>query len=300
LLAVAAAVLIVGWRGANSQVRDAPDGPVVRATSESTAPMETFAGIPPLGWLVERIGGDHIHVEVLVQPGREPHTFEPTPRQVMALGRARLFFKVGMPFESRLVERMASGRGGLTIVDATEGIVKRAMVEDHDEDESGPDPHVWLSPPNLRIMAAHVARSLAGADPVHAAVYRSREAELAAEIDAVHTRIQQRLAPFRGQRFYVFHPAFGYFADTYHLVQEPVEIEGKSPTPRQLFALVRKARSDGVRVIFLQPQFDPSSARAVAWAINGAVLPLDDLAENVLVNLSNIAEKIAEAESNRG
>jgi zinc transport system substrate-binding protein len=261
--------------------------------------METFAGIPPLAWLVERIGGDHVHVEVLVQPGREPHTFEPTPRQVMALGRARLFFKVGMPFESRLVERMARGPGGLTVVDATEGIVKRTMVEDHDEDAAGPDPHVWLSPPLLRTMAANVASALAGADPFHAADYRRRQADLATQIDAVHARIQQRLAPFRGQRFYVFHPAFGYFAEAYHLVQEPVEIEGKSPTPRQLFALVRQARSDGVRVIFLQPQFDPSSARAVARAIGGVVLPLDDLAKDVLVNLSDMAEKIAAADSNR-
>jgi zinc transport system substrate-binding protein len=272
--------------------------------------METFAGIPPLGFLVQRIGGSHVHVDVLVQPGQDPHTFEPTPRQVMRLGRARLLFQVGMPFESRLVERMAAHHAGLSIVDATEGIVKRPMAghcceaADHDEDDDEapgqPDPHVWLSPPLLKIMAANVANALARADPDHAADYRRNEAALAAELDALHARITRRLAPFRGQRFYVFHPAFGYFGDAYGLVQEPVETEGKSPTPRQIQALVRQARADGVRIIFLQPQFDPHSAEAVARAIGGSVLPMDDLAPDVLGNLSDVAEKIAAALGERG
>jgi zinc transport system substrate-binding protein len=270
-----------------------------------SAAMEIFAGIPPLGYLVQRIGGSRVHVDVLLQPGQDPHTFEPTPRQVMRLGRARLLFMVGMPFESRLVEHMAAHRAGLSIVDATQGIVKRPMTahccdvaehgEDHDEEAGQPDPHVWLSPPLLKIMAANVAHALAEADPLHAADYRRNEAAMAAELDDIHARITRRLAPFRGQRFYVFHPAFGYFGDAYGLVQEPVETEGKSPTPRQLQALVRQARADGVRIIFLQPQFDPHSAEAVARAIGGSVLPLDDLAADVPGNLSDVAEQIAAA-----
>jgi zinc transport system substrate-binding protein len=259
----------------------------------ATGPIPVFAGIPPLAWLVERIGGGHVEVGVLVQPGQDPHIFEPTPRQVMALGHARLFFKIGMPFENELVQRIAARHAGLTVVDATQGIVKRAAT---DADEVGQaDPHVWLAPPLMRIMAGNVAEALVRADPDHAADYRRRAAAVAAELDALHARIARRLAPFRGQRFYVFHPAFGYFADTYGLVQESVEIEGKSPTPRQLQALVRQARADGVRIIFLQPQFDPHAAEAVARAIGGSVVPMDSLARDVPRNLDDVAEKIAAA-----
>ena len=255
--------------------------------------LEVFAGIPPLAWLVERIGGSQVEVGVLVQPGQDPHVFEPTPRQVMALGRARLFFKIGMPFENELVERIAAHHAGLTVVDATQGIVKRAGV---DEDEAGqPDPHVWLAPRQLRIMAGNVAEALARADAAHAGDYRRRAAAVAAELDALDARIARRLAPLGGQRFYVFHPAFGYFADAYGLVQESVEVEGKSPTPRQLQALVRQARADGVRIIFLQPQFDPRAAEAVARAIGGSVVPMDSLAKDVPRNLDDITEKIAAA-----
>ncbi len=101
------------------------------------------------------------------------------------------------------------------------------------------------------------------------------------------------MAPYRGQAFYVFHPAFGYFADTYGLRQESVEVEGKPPTPRQVFDLIRKARADHVKIIFLQPQFNQQIAASIAQAIGGAVMPMDDLAYDVVANLDDVAEKIA-------
>ena len=89
------------------------------------------------------------------------------------------------------------------------------------------------------------------------------------ELDGLDARIRRALRPFRGQTFYVFHPAFGYFADAYGLRQKSVETEGKSPTPRQLLALIKQARAEGVKIIFLQPQFDRRAADAVATALGG-------------------------------
>ena len=80
-----------------------------------------FAGIPPLAYLVEQIGGEHVKVDVLVQPGQDPHTFEPTPQQVVALGRAAVFFKIDMPFEAVLLEKVREGNRRLAVVDATQG-----------------------------------------------------------------------------------------------------------------------------------------------------------------------------------
>jgi zinc transport system substrate-binding protein len=237
-------------------------------------------------------------VGVLVQPGQDPHIFEPTPRQAVAIGRARLFFKIGMPFENELVERIAARHRGLTVVDVTEGIVKRTETEPGEPDEA--DPHVWLSPPLLRIMAGNVAEALERADPDHAADYRRNAAAVSAELDALGARITRRLAPFRGQRFYVFHPAFGYFADAYGLVQKSVETEGKPPTPRRLRALVKQARTEGVKVIFFQPQFDVRAAGVIAEAIEGAAAPIDSLAPDVEKNLDEIAAKIRQSLRGRG
>ena len=283
------------------------------AAAAGGEPLKTFAGIAPIAYLVQRIGGPYVHVEVLVQAGQDPHIFEPTPRQVINLSRARLFFRVGMPFEDRLIEHIAGGPAHFTIVDTAAGIASRtsrcttppspsgrgASTEgwsgegDADADEGQADPHVWLSPPKLKTMAAHVAAALGAVDPRHEQVYQTNLEMLRAELDALDRRIARSLSPYRGQAFYVFHPAFGYFADAYGLRQESVEVEGKPPAPRQIFDLINKARADHVKIIFLQPQFNQQIAASIAQAIGGTVLPMDDLAYDVVANLDGVAEKIA-------
>ncbi len=282
------------------------DRPTLAASPQGEEILRTFAGIPPAAWLVERIGAPYVRVDVLVQPGQDPHIFDPTPRQVIELGEARLFFRVGMPFEDRLVERITAGVGNFTVVDSAAGIARRPSghacekalgADQHDpEEEGGADPHVWLSPPLLKTMAGNVAAALCRADPRHAVVYRANLRSLDAQLDALDHRIAQCLAPYRGQAFYVFHPAFGYFADTYGLRQESVEVEGKLPTPRQVFELIAAARADRVKIIFLQPQFNQQIARSIADAIGGTVMPMDDLAFDVAANLDDVAQKIAAAD----
>ena len=102
-------------------------------------------------------------------------------------------------------------------------------------------------------------------------------------------------APDSTRRFLVFHPAFGYFTDAFDLQQRSVEIEGKAPTPRQLNRLIKDARAAKVKILFVQPQFDQKSARAVASAINGVVVRLDPLESDVLSNFQKIADEIEEA-----
>ena len=289
--------------------------PALAAASDDE-PLQTFAGIAPVAWLVERIGGPCVRVEVLVPAGKDPHIFEPTPRQMIALSQARLFFRVGLPLEDRLLEHLcgagvspalaagtaapqngiAGGPAQFTVVDTAAGITKLASS---DEDEGQTDPHVWLSPPNLKTMAANVTAALCQADPRHEPVYQANLQTLDAELDALHHRIARSLAPYHGQAFYVFHPAFGYFADTYGLRQESVEIEGKLPTPRQVLGLITMARNDHVKIIFLQPQFNQQIAASIAQAIGGAVLPLDDLALDVVANLDDVAQKIAASNRER-
>jgi len=277
----------------------------VDQTSQPDAggPLSVFAGIGPVAYLVEQIGGECVAVDVLIQPGQDPHTFEPTPRQVHALGGATLFFKVGMPFENTLVEKVRGDSRQLTIVDVANGVERRAMGaaccdhgrHDHEVLEAEADPHVWLSPPLLKVQAANVAEALCRADPAHQHQYKENLASLLERIDATHRRVERELAPHRGRAFYVFHPGFGYFADAYGLKEEAVEAGGRSPSAKQLHTLVGRARAEGVNTVFVQPQFDPRSAQTVAEAIGGNVVPIDGLAKDVLSNIEDIAKKIKRA-----
>jgi zinc transport system substrate-binding protein len=166
---------------------------------------------------------------------------------------------------------------------------------DHDHAHGEADPHVWLSPRNAKILAANTAAALRELDPAHAADYDANLETLHADLDALDARVAKALGPLRGQTLLVYHPAFGYFADAYGLRQEPVEVEGKEPTARQLAALIDEAKRDGVRVIFVQKQFSVQSASALAEAIGGAVVPVDPLAYDYLANLEGLADQVAEA-----
>jgi len=261
------------------------------------APLKAFAGVPPTAYLVERVGGEYVMVEALLSASSDPHTYEPTPRQVAALSNADFLFSVGMPFENALVQRLAANRPDLVIVDTSASIPKRTVDghEEHGRVESEPDPHVWLSPPLLKIQAKNVADALMKADPVHESAYAQNLSAFEKDADAVHAALTQALTPYKGKTFYVFHPAFGYFAEAYGLRQKAVEVSGKSPGPRDLAELIKQAKSEGVRVIFVQPQFASASAQTIAEAIGGAAVPLDDLAKDVLRNLRDIADKVSRA-----
>jgi zinc transport system substrate-binding protein len=274
--------------------------------------LPVFAGIAPLAYLVEQVGGQHVKVDVLVQPGQDPHTFDCTPTQAFALGKAMLFFKIDMPFENAILEKVREGNRRLTVVDATAGIKKRPMdaaccdepaAAHHDHESSArqagpagePDPHVWLSPPLLKIMARNISDALCRADPSHEADYQRNLAALLARLDAVDQAVRQRLAPYRGQSFYVFHPGFGYFADAYGLHEEAIEAGGHTPAPGQLRALIEKAKADGVTTVFVQPQYAPESAQAVADALGGKVVTINGLGKDVIADIEDIAAKVEKA-----
>lgn len=272
--------------------------PAVDQTDDGRLPV--FAGIPPTAYLAEQIGGPRVAVDILVQSGQDPHTFKPTPRQVAKLGRARLFFKIGMPFEDALLAKMRDGAPRMKIVDAASGVKKLNMDhgccdhghEGHAEHGGAPDPHVWLSPPLLKIQAENIAAALIEADPAHADEYRQNLAELLERIEAVNRRIERKLKPYQGRSFYVFHPGFGYFADAYGLHEVAIEAGGRSPAPKQLKSLIEKAKREDAKTIFVQPQFDPNSAKVIADAIGGEVIPIDGLKRDVLHNLEVIAAKM--------
>ena len=273
--------------------------------------LRVFVTVPPQAYIIKRLGGMAVTVHTLINAGQDPHTYDPTPRQATDLGRAHLFFTVDMPFEKHLVGKIVAGNRGLTVVDSTAGIPRLPMEDDHNKDPGHqragnsthkhghhhglPDPHVWLAPANAQRMAETMALAMMAQRPDLQDILRGNLTALQGELAALDQRIAASLAPYQGRTFYVFHPAFGYFADAYGLRQKAVETGGKSPTPRQLASLIRQAEADRIRVIFVQPQFDAKSGATLAQAINGTVAPLDPLAHDVISNLQAMADTLVHA-----
>ncbi len=278
------------------------------ALKEAERELNACVSIIPQSFFVERIGGEHVEVNVLVERGKDPHTFEITPRQMMALTGADLFFGIGFPFEQQILRKVQSTNPQLALIATDKGVMRRPMdeggidLERNNKNMSGEDtelhregmldPHIWLSPSAIRIIVKNINEAFAKVDQENAHVYKKNLDKFLVDLEAVDSRLKQLLEPYRGKSFYVFHPAFGYFADEYGLVQIPVEIEGKSPTPKQIEALIMRARREKIKIIFVSPQFDRKSAETIAKAIEGAVVSIDPLEKDVLNNLEDIAENI--------
>ncbi len=270
--------------------------------AESPDRVKIFVSVPPQAYFVERIGGERVNVTVLLAPGANPATFSPSPQQMAELARADLFFRTGVPFENVLLPKIASAMPGLRVVDTRQGIELRHLDE-HDHHDGSPgdrdrhlpgelDPHVWMSPTLVKEQARTIRDALTRIDPSGKDAYETGFNAFSKDLDRLHERLTKLLAPLTGREFFVYHPAFGYFAETYGLKQVPVEFEGKEPSPRHIADLVRRAREQGVRVIFVQPQFSPKAAQAIARAIGGAVVPLDPLAKDYIANMEAIAHAL--------
>lgn len=281
--------------------------------------IPVFVSILPQEFFVQQIGKDRVDVQAMVRPGASPATYEPKPRQMAALTRAELYFAVGVPFESAWLPKIAAANPNMKVVHTEHGIEKIPMAthphgepddppeetesepdahdhtHDHARDHGIRDPHIWLSPPLVKKQARTIFHALREIDPDHGSFYEANFQEFAAEIDRLDADLKETFAGKEGLQFMVFHPAWGYFARAYGLEQIPVEIEGKSPKPAQLKALIEHAREKGIRIVFVQPQFSSKSAELIAREIGGEVAFADPLAREWTANLRAVAEKFKSA-----
>lgn len=262
--------------------------------------LHLFVSILPQAYFVEQIGGNLVDVDVLVGPGQSPTTYEPTPKQLARLGRSQLYFRIGTPFESGFIDTISGTFRNVDIIDTRRGVpLRRFLLEDsHDdpghEHQGGIDPHIWLDPKRVKIQAVTICHALCNADPAHALAYVKNLQSFLQALDDIDRRVAALLAPWAGQKIYVFHPAFGYFCDSYGLRQVAIETEGKEPSPKQLADLINRAKRDGVKFLFVQPQFSRKSADAIARAIGGTVVPMNPLPRDYMANLEAMAAAIGE------
>ena len=276
--------------------------------SRANASSTVFVSIIPQKYFVQQISGDLLNVEVMVPPGASPHTYEPKPSQMRKLAEARAYFTIGIALEEAWLSRISKINPDMKVVHTEAGIDRMAMGDNHHEDEhqdddhgthqeeeTGLDPHVWLSPALVKSQVETIRTNLATLDPQHAEAYQDNAQRFTKRIDELDTQLRNILAGKEGMKFMVFHPSWGYFARDYGLEQVAVEIEGKSPKPAHLRALIELAREQEISVIFAQPQFSSKSAEVIAREIGAQVVLIDPLGEQWFDNMRMVADKMAAA-----
>jgi zinc transport system substrate-binding protein len=263
---------------------------------EQSAPVAVAVSILPQKYFVERIAGRNASVLVLVGPGRSPATFEPTPRQMVQLADARVYFRIGVPFESVWADRFEAVNPSMKLVDTQAGIELRNLGDSAGEQGSRhyvvADPHIWTDPVLMVVVARHILEAMVEVDPQRRDEYRANHADLVADLELVDREIRQLMDSVASRTLVVFHAAWGYFADRYGLSQIVIESGGKEPGSKALAEVIRLAEQEEVKVVVVQEQFSDRSAQRVAEAIGADVLKLDPLAEDWLANIRRVARSL--------
>lgn len=266
-----------------------------------------FASILPQRHFLQQIGGDHLDIRIMVLPGASPATYEPSPRQMADLARAVAYCAIGVPFEKTWLKRFRALNPEMDIIQTDQDVPKRSMLshehllksgqEEKRQHQGIQDPHIWLSPELVKIQARNICQGLIRIDPDHTNVYESNLEVFLKELKRLDQEIRSIFEPLPEDKrsFMVFHPAWGYFAQSYGLKQMPIETEGKEPGPGQLARIIHQGREHELSVIFVQPQFSVESARVIAKEMGARVVAVDPLAEKWRDNLLSAARAFKQA-----
>ncbi|MER5225938.1 metal ABC transporter solute-binding protein, Zn/Mn family [Streptomyces flaveus] len=268
--ALAATALAIGTLSACSSDSKAAEG------ESGGGKLDVVASFYPLQFLAEEIGGDHVSVTSLTEPGQEPHDLEISAQQTAQLQEADtvLYLKGLQPS----VDEAVGQSEVKTKVDAatltkledlgTEDGHEHGEGEEPagEEEEHALDPHVWLDPVKYAEVAEGVGKALEKEDPDNAADYKKNTADLVKKLDDLNTAYEDGLKNTKTKVFFTNHAAFGYLAQRYGLTMEAIAgLEPDSePSAARVKELQQEAKADGVTTVFYETLVSDQTAKTLA------------------------------------
>lgn len=250
----------------------------------NTEKVDVVAGFYPLQFVTERVGGPHVAVTNLVQPGAEPHDLELKPSQIAQVSSADLivYLKTFQPELDKAIDQNAAGKA-FDVTTVSPLIKGEAHHHEGDEEpaseEGALDPHLWLDPTRLATVSDGIAAKLGTADPAHAAEYTANAATLRAELSKLDEEFTAGLKTCERREIVTSHEAFGYLADRYNL--EQIGLTGltpeEEPTPQRLAEVAAEAKEHGATTIFFETLVSPRVAETLAKEVGAKTAVLDPL-----------------------
>ncbi len=227
-----------------------------------------------VGDIVGSIAGDKIDLNVLLEPGQNPHSFLVSPRDMVSLTEADLLFVNGFGLEEFLDELLEGSDFPGSQVIVSEGISLRVsdpeLDEDNISDHPGVDPHVWLNPNNIKIWVDNIAGALIKMDSGNADYYLDHAESYLQELDNLDIWIREEVdnIPEENRELVSDHSSLGYFADEYGLRQIgaviPAMTTEAKTSGQQLADLIETIRENQAKAIFVGADFDPTLAQRVS------------------------------------
>lgn len=255
--------------------------------------------VPPQKYFVEKIAANTLDINVIIPAGVDEHNFDFKPATMQRLEKSDIYFTIGLEFERVFADKFQSNFANLQVIDTGKDLRNLATSHTHKhsnshETHSENDPHIWLDPILVKIQASTIAKALIAKYPQNKALYEANLAQFQAELDALNAEISALFKKSKNKKFIIYHPSLAYFAARYHLVQIPVEIEGKEPKTKDLQRIVSVAKKENIKTIFVQKGFSQNAAKSLAKELKASVVELNHLSDDYSKNLLEIAKKITQ------
>jgi len=249
----------------------------------NNAKIKVAASIFPIYDITKEIAGDKIDVNLILPPGASPHTFEVSASQIKNLQNTKLFFVNGQNLDS-WVENISSSVSGSQTIDLSEVVDLQQLDENNpnhrpDEEDSGFDPHYWLNPKNVYAVSEEILNQLVVLSPEDEQYFLGNYNNFVNELQSKDTEWKDKMNSLLDKNIFVFHDAWGYFADSFDLTIvgtfEP--FPGQEPTPKYLKELQTAVKENNIKTLFVEPQLSQSSIKTLAIDLGVQIEVLDPL-----------------------
>ena len=255
--------------------------------TERDSKKTIYVTIAPLRAIVEEVTDGDYNVEILVPKGASPETFEPTVSDLIALNDAEQIFSIGLiNFEQSLV---GSVKERNKVVNLSQGIKPLAGSCSHcnHAHAHGIDPHIWTSPRALQRVVENIGLAMHRIAP-DSVKYRDNADKLLHKLNKLDSLCNNNIKANGVDAIMIYHPAFTYYAKDYAIEQISVEQDGKEPSPKQLTALVERAREHHITKILIQPQYSKDKLRALALECGADIVEVDPLSEDIVAEIERV------------
>lgn len=266
----------------SSQTQSAETQPAMLSLPELTAadlngtPLKVVATTSIIGDVVAQVGGDAIDLTTLMQPGQDPHSYEPGAQDLTAVATADIIFVNGWDLEETLVRNLESIGKDVPIVAVSANIMPLAFGSaTHNGDSSEPehgsaDPHTWFRIQNVQQWVNNIETVLSQRDPENTGIYAQNAAAYKAELEnlSIYAKVELGSIPPEKRFLITNHDSLGYLAQAYDFEVLGTVISGMStlsePSARDMAALITVMNEHHVCSIFSETTVNDSLARTVA------------------------------------
>ncbi|MEK7538797.1 MAG: zinc ABC transporter substrate-binding protein [Patescibacteria group bacterium] len=240
--------------------------------------LSVMTSFYPLAYLAQAIGGGMVSVTNMTPPGSEPHDFEPSPRHMILMGKAKLFMYNGADFEPWVMKwRAGAFEHPERILDMAATLKGRGVSLL--EKQGSVDPHVWLDPLVMIKEAEIVRDSFSLLDPAQTDYYTENAVRVIDLLTNLDRAFRAGLGVCEQNDIVVSHEAFEYLARAYgiHVTSIAGISPDEEPSPKELARIVALVRAKGVKYVFFETTASPKLSEVLAREIGGETLVLNPL-----------------------